>query len=76
MRAVGGAEARGDPAQNHILNRDDPEQLWWQPDGMHPLGYQGKWGVISERDPFDRRSGTTIPAFEASFVNALLTRSG
>lgn len=69
-------ERFGVPIESHIIDRDDPKQLWWQPDGTHPLGYQGKWGVISERDPFDRRSGTAIPSFEASFINTLLTRSG
>jgi len=29
-------------AQDHIHNRDGHKQLWWQPDGAHPLGYQGK----------------------------------
>jgi hypothetical protein len=74
--ATRAVESFGDQFESRIVDRDDPSQLWWQPDGTHPLGYQGKWGVISERDPFDRRSGTAIPSFEASFINALLTRNG
>lgn len=54
-----------------IVDRD--RQIWWQPDGTHPFGYEGRWGVMCERDPFNRRSGSVIPYFEANFINAYLT---
>jgi hypothetical protein len=59
-----------------LVNRDKPSQIWWPPDGTHPRGYSGLWGVVSERDPFNRRSGTEVPLFEAAFINSLLTERG
>ena len=64
------------PMEDRIIDRTDGVQPWWEPDGNHPQGYRGLWGVRVERDPFDRRSGSRIPAYEALFVNALLTREG
>jgi hypothetical protein len=61
---------------DRLIDRDSMRQLWWRADGTHPLGYQGRWGVLCERDPFDRRSGTTIPLFEASFISAVLRERG
>lgn len=65
----------GPPAQR-IIDRTDGVQPWWEPDGDHPQGYRGLWGARVELDPFDRRSGTRIPAFEALFLNAVLTDQG
>jgi hypothetical protein len=59
-----------------LVNRDNASQIWWPPDGTHPRGYSGLWGVVSERDPFNRRSGTAMPLFEAAFINSLLTERG
>jgi hypothetical protein len=64
------------PITERVIDRTDGVQPWWEPDGNHPAGYQGLWGARVERDPFDRRSGTRIPAFEANFLNAVLTDQG
>jgi hypothetical protein len=64
------------PIIDPIIDRTDGIQPWWEPDGDHPQGYRGLWGARVERDPFDRRSGSRIPAFEALFVNAVLTNQG
>jgi hypothetical protein len=64
------------PVADRIIDRTDGVQPWWEPDGDHPQGYRGLWGARVERDPFDRRSGSRIPAFEALFVNAVLTDQG
>jgi hypothetical protein len=60
------------PTAERVVDRGGLRQPWWQPDGQHPLGYRGRWGMMTERDPFDRRSGTRIPPFEAVFLNAVL----
>jgi hypothetical protein len=59
-----------------LVDRDSPGQIFWPPDGTHSRGYSGLWGVVSERDPFNRRSGTSVPFFEAAFINSLLTERG
>ncbi|MDI5891223.1 hypothetical protein [Halomonas rhizosphaerae] len=58
-------------AAERVVIRDLQRQPWWQPDGQSPVGYEGRWGIVTERDPFDRRSGSKIPAFEAVFLNSL-----
>lgn len=64
------------PPNERIIDRTDGVQPWWEPDGNHPQGYRGLWGARVVSDPFDRRSGTRIPAFEALFLNAVLTNQG
>jgi len=64
------------PVSSHIIDRTDGLQPWWEPDGDHPQGYSGLWGPRVEFDPFGRRTGTRIPAFEALFINAVLTDQG
>ncbi len=66
----------GENFASRVIDRTDGIQPWWQPDGDHPQGYQGLWGARVSRDPFNRRSGTRIPSFEAIFINALLKDLG
>ncbi len=61
------------PTESRIIDRTDGVQPWWEPDGNHPQGYRGLWGARVTSDPFNRRRGSRIPAYEALFVNAILT---
>jgi len=61
-----------DEYPHRLVDRAAPSQPWWEPDGQHLTGYQGRWGARVERDPFERRSGIRSPSFEATFLNAVL----
>lgn len=51
---------------------DRAYQIWWRNgqglDGKNYLGYQGRWGVKAQEDPYDRRSGIVFPEFKRAFI--------
>ena len=58
---------------------DRREQRWWpttpevtDDDGRPIQGYDGRWGVLCQTDPADRRSGIEFPLFKRSLLLELV----
>jgi hypothetical protein len=60
-----------DVPDNHLVNRDT--QVWW-PGSRNNPGFGGRWGVMSQNDPYDRRSGIEFPNFKRAFLIDLAIR--
>ena len=56
---------------HHIVDRE--LQVWWPGERNDP-GYGGRWGVMCQEDPYDRRSGITFPDFKRAFLLDLALR--
>ena len=55
-------------AETPDKHRVDKElQIWW-PGQREDPGYQGRWGVMCQSDPNDRRSGIVFPNFRRAFL--------
>ncbi len=68
---TGAKEVRPWAEGNHRLDRE--LQIWWPPTGPGDPGYQGRWGVMCQSDPNDRRSGIVFPDFRRAFLIDLAT---
>lgn len=54
-----------DTPENRLVDRE--LQVWWPGEGQDP-GYQGRWGVMCQNDPHERRSGIVFPNFKRAFL--------
>jgi len=56
---------QGSP-EDHLVNRE--LQIWWPGTSQDRIGYEGRWGVMCQNDPRDRRSGIEFPNFKRAFL--------
>lgn len=55
---------------------DRAQQLFWFDQLTFSAGYQGRWGVRCNDDPFSRRAGGKIPEFRLQILKRLVVVSG
>jgi hypothetical protein len=65
----------GENYAHRLIDRTDPVQPWWQPDGDHPLAIRGYRGHVWSATRSTAVPAARILSFEVNFINAILTRA-